>query len=68
MSEEVIEDTQYFHVDPKTGILHRCYHRCKKAGLTLTFWISFTFGYPFEHWLWEHVWPFKIIGAMVMGH
>ena len=27
----------------------------------LSFWLGLTFGFPFEHFLWEHVWPFKLI-------
>ena len=27
----------------------------------LSFWLGLTLGFPLEHFLWEYVWPFKLI-------
>ena len=50
------------HHPNEHGVLVRCYHQCKKAGLTNTgFWIGMTLGFPIEHLLWTKVWPFTLV-------
>jgi hypothetical protein len=43
------------------GILVKCYHKSKNTLCSPAFWIGITVSYPFEHLLWEKVWPFKIL-------
>jgi hypothetical protein len=48
------------HVD-EHGILVKCYHECKNTLAQASFWIGVTVSFPIEHFIWEHVWPFKLI-------
>ena len=43
------------------GRLVTCYHKCKNVVASPGFWFGMTMGFPVEHFLWEHVWPFKIV-------
>ena len=63
----------HYHKD-ENGFLVQCYHVChkglqgvKETLLSPAFWICMTVGYPFEHGLYNHVWPFSILGKL-MGH
>jgi len=56
----------HYHV--KNGFFVKCYRQCRSTLLSGTFWIGLTVSYPFEHWLWEKVWPFSIIGHFLIGH
>jgi hypothetical protein len=54
---------EHYHRDNK-GIIHACYHRCRHwlnpkflAGFT----VSQLIGFPFEHALYEKVYPFTLI-------
>lgn len=47
----------HFHVDNK-GVLHKCYHQCRRAIADWGFWLGVTVSFPLEHFLWEKVWPF----------
>jgi hypothetical protein len=62
-------ETSHFHTDER-GVLVRCYHKCRTAVFSGTFWtgvivsnITNVFAFPFEHVLWEKVWPFYHITA-----
>lgn len=43
------------------GRFVRCYHKSRAAVLSMGFWVGLTIGFPFEHALWEHVWPLTIV-------
>jgi hypothetical protein len=47
--------------DKKSGIWAWAHHQLRTSIFNLSFWLGLTFGFPFEHFLWEHVWPFKLI-------
>lgn len=47
------------------GYIVRCYHQCKSVLLNPAFWIGMTLGYPFEHALWEQVWPFYVLSDLL---
>lgn len=53
--------TPHVHVDEQ-GFIVKCYHKCKSMFSQPAFWIGITVSYPFEHFLYEKVWPFSIIG------
>ena len=48
------------HLDEQ-GKLVKCYHECKTALTDWRFLLGFTLGFPFEHLLWDKVWPFSLI-------
>jgi hypothetical protein len=48
------------HVD-ENGLIVKCYHKSKSALLSGGFWLGLTLGFPIEHFLWEKVWPFKLL-------
>jgi hypothetical protein len=48
------------HVD-ENGLMVKCYHKSKSALLSGGFWLGLTLGFPLEHFLWEKVWPFKLL-------
>jgi hypothetical protein len=50
----------HFHTDER-GVLVKCYHGTKTVLTDYSFWIGLTLGFPFEHLLWEKVWPFKML-------
>lgn len=52
------------HVDEQ-GVLVKCYHDTKNLLLSANFWIGMTLGFPFEHFLWEKVWPFSALAHWV---
>lgn len=51
--------------------LNRCYHSCRSTVSQPNFWIGLTLGWPLEHFLYEHVWPFtwiaRLLGIMTNG-
>lgn len=47
------------------GLIHKCYHYCRNVLLTWQFWLGMTMGFPFEHLLWEKVWPFKLLSNIL---
>lgn len=63
------EEHHYHHVQDgngqDVGFFVKCYHKTKigfKDTLGSTaFWIGMTLGYPLEHYLWEHLWPFMLL-------
>jgi len=57
----------HYHKDDK-GFLHRCYHASRNQILTWSFWLGLTMGFPLEHLLWEHVWPFYVITKFLGLH
>lgn len=44
------------HVDEQ-GQLVKCYHECKSQFSTMSFWVLMTISFPFEHAIWEYVFP-----------
>jgi hypothetical protein len=59
----------HYHKD-ENGFLIQCYHACSKGMLGIkqtllspAFWIGITVSYPFEHYLYENVWPFNLVQA-----
>lgn len=56
------EDPQakpHFHRDEQ-GMLVKCYHKCRNNWL-VGFCVGTTLSFPFEHWLYEKVWPFNLL-------
>jgi len=51
--------TEHEHVN-EDGILIKCYHQCKSV-LDWRFFLGVTVSFPFEHFLYEKVWPFNLI-------
>jgi len=45
----------------KSGIWGWIHQQLQTSVFNLSFWLGLTLGFPFEHFLWEHVWPFKLI-------
>lgn len=63
----------HYHKDAE-GFLVQCYHVCQKQALGIwqvlrspAFWIGITVTYPFEHALYEKVWPFLIVSQWLHG-
>lgn len=54
------------HVD-EHGMIVKCYHKSKAILLSGSFWFGVTVSYPLEHFLWEQVWPFKLLTALMSG-
>lgn len=50
----------HFHLNT-VGQLEACYHKCRATITSFGFWIGMTLGFPFEHLLYEKVWPFKLL-------
>lgn len=51
---------RHYHRD-EAGYLVRCYHTCRTALTSWQFWLGITFSFPFEHLLWEKLWPFYLL-------
>lgn len=45
----------------KGGVWGWVHRQLQTSVFSLSFWLGLTLGFPFEHFLWEHVWPFKLI-------
>jgi hypothetical protein len=54
------EPCQHDHVE-KPGLARYCLHRCRAVFKDWGFWIGVTVSFPIEHFLWEHVWPFRLL-------
>jgi hypothetical protein len=52
------------HVTPD-GLVVQCYHQCKSMLLSAPFWLGLTLGFPFEHFLYEKVWPFTLLTKLL---
>jgi hypothetical protein len=52
----------HFHPD-EHGRLVACYHACRSVATDWKFWLGVTVSFPLEHFLWEKVWPFKLVTA-----
>lgn len=52
------------HVD-EHGLLVRCYHKSKTLFFDGAFWMGVTLSFPIEHFLWEKVWPFYKLTALM---
>lgn len=51
----------HYHL-AKDGTLVKCYHGVRSFITDWRFWFGVTFSFPIEHALYEHVWPFTIVG------
>lgn len=60
---DVQSGDQHYHRDT-SGVLHRCYHKCKVTVASPAFWIGVTLSFPLEHGLYTYVWPFTIVGKL----
>ena len=64
--ERVCPSTPHMHRTPQ-GFLVRCYHQSRGLVTDWKFWGSFLIGtmvsFPIEHYLYEKVWPFKLLTA-----
>lgn len=49
----------------ENGFLVRCFHSCKNSLTSWQFWLGMTIGFPFEHFLYEKVWPFNLIPKLL---
>lgn len=54
----------HLHKD-ESGLLVKCYHQSKSVLASFSFWLGLTIGFPLEHALWEHVWPFTLITKLL---
>lgn len=54
----------HFHAD-ENGVLVKCYHACRTALNDSKFWIGLTIGWPIEHFLYSHVWPFNLVAGLI---
>jgi hypothetical protein len=52
--------TEHFHRDDH-GVLVRCFHSCRTAVLSGGFWLGVTVSFPFEHLIWEKLWPLNLL-------
>uniref|UniRef100_E6QUU7 Uncharacterized protein n=1 Tax=mine drainage metagenome TaxID=410659 RepID=E6QUU7_9ZZZZ len=51
-----------FHThSDENGLMVKCYHKSKTVLLSVSFWLGLTLGFPVEHFLWEKIWPFKLL-------
>lgn len=57
----------HYHQDEQ-GVWHRCYHKCRSTLLSWGFWAGLTMGFPFEHLLWQRVWPFYLLTSFLGIH
>ena len=60
-----MKQLMHFHKD-ENGFITKCYHNCKMLVTNWQFWAGMTFSFPFEHFLWEKVWPFYIINDLLL--
>lgn len=50
------------HTHPnENGIAVRCYHSCRTALFSWGFWLGVTVSFPFEHLIWEKLWPLNLL-------
>jgi hypothetical protein len=54
------EPCQHDHVE-KPGLARYCLHQCRAVLKDWGFWIGVTVSFPIEHFLWEHIWPFRLL-------
>lgn len=50
----------HVHTDSR-GYVHWCYHHCRNILTAWQFWLGMTLSFPFEHLLWEKMWPFYLL-------
>ncbi len=63
MSEETLDEvcTKFHtHVDER-GHIVKCWHECRSLVTDWKFWAGMTLGFPFEHYLYEKVYPFTLV-------
>ncbi len=54
----------HYHKDD-AGKLIKCYHNCRSWLSNPMFWISMTCSFPFEHFIWTQIYPFKLIASLI---
>lgn len=51
----------HYHID-EVGVFVKCYHKSRSLAKPVFYWTLATMlAFPFEHYVWTHVWPFRII-------
>lgn len=50
----------HYHPD-ESGLLHKCWHRCRTSVLQPGFWLGVTLSFPLEHLIWERLWPLNLL-------
>lgn len=64
LTNRVLPSEEHYHTDSQ-GFLVKCYHKVKPTFLSISFWLGVTLSFPIEHFIWEHVWPFAQIAAVL---
>lgn len=62
--KEICKAEEHYHRDDR-GFLHACYHKAKTN--YVGFFVGMTVSFPFEHYLYEKVWPFTLITKWLLG-
>lgn len=57
MPDSMKTDKPHFHRD-ESGVLVKCYHKCKNVLTDYAFWLGVTLSFPLEHYIWTKLWPF----------
>lgn len=52
----------------RASALTKLFRRFRRTVFSLSFWLGLTMGFPLEHFLWERVWPFKLITRWMTLH
>lgn len=60
--------THYHTHTDERGALVKCYHECRGLLTDWRFILGITISYPFEHLLWERVFPFSYIAHLLGMH
>ena len=47
------------------GFWQRNLRKCRNTIFSVSFWFGLTMGFPFEHFLWQRVWPFRLISQWI---
>lgn len=58
---EALPEVKPHYHRTKDGLIVKCYHSGKDLLTDYKFWLGMTIGFPFEHFLYEKVWPFKLV-------
>jgi hypothetical protein len=52
----------------RPAAVSKLFRRFRRTVFSLSFWLGLTMGFPLEHFLWERVWPFKLITLWMTLH
>lgn len=67
MTSKTPQCHEHEHVT-KDGFVVKCYHECRSLFTDWRFILGITISYPFEHFIWEHIWPFMLLTQLLNGH